>query len=268
MASGAAALRAPAITAPARVPRIAPGVRRRRVPLGEQLSGALLRALRLAGARVTGRLSHGRTWIGIVAFALIGIVSMQLWLLKLNTGIGRALVHEATLQRENAALSIEDSNAASWESVEAHASRLNMVSVSPTSLHFHRYSRADLWPAASALRSEHPSSSLAAGTSTLAGAPASEALSAPAGTASGQSSASGEASSTTAATASTEAAPAESAAAAPPSASGTPAPSTEAAAPVAPAGGAPVASAPASAEAAAPAQTAGAGGGTQAASGG
>lgn len=261
MASGAAALRAPAITAPARLPRPRPGVRRR-VPLHWQLSSALARALRLAGERVMGRLSHGRTWIGIVAFALIGIVSMQLWLLKLNTGIGRALVHEATLQRENAALSIEDSNAASWESVEAHASRLSMVSVSPTSLRFHRYSRADVGLAASALRSDRPSSSLAASASTLAGAPAAEAVSAPAGSVSAESTAPSEPSSTATPPASTQATPAE-------GATTTAAPSTEAAsAPATAAGGAPVAGAPAAAEAPAPAQSAGAGGGTQVASGG
>jgi hypothetical protein len=80
---------------------------------------------------ILGRLSRrrslgGRPWIALVAFALIGIVTLQLGLLKLNAGIGRALEHEAVLQRENAALSIENSELASSDRVTSRALGLGM----------------------------------------------------------------------------------------------------------------------------------------------
>lgn len=78
----------------------------------------------------------GRTWIGLVAFALIGIVTLQLGLLKLNAGIGRALEHEALLQRENAALSIENSELAASGRVTSQAATLGMELVPTGALRF------------------------------------------------------------------------------------------------------------------------------------
>ena len=69
-------------------------------------------------------------WIGIVAFALIGIVTLQLGLLKLNSGIGRALEREGSLQRENATLSVENSELATGARVESQAAQLGMQLVS------------------------------------------------------------------------------------------------------------------------------------------
>jgi hypothetical protein len=82
------------------------------------------------------RLIHGRAWIGLVAFALIGIVAMQLWVVKLGVGIGRALEHEGLLQRENAALSIEDAKLSSGERVEQLAAARGMVVAPPGALRF------------------------------------------------------------------------------------------------------------------------------------
>jgi cell division protein FtsL len=76
--------------------------------------------------RMLDRLIRGRLWIGIVAFALIGIVTLQLGLLKLNSGIGRSLQRESMLQRENAALSIENSELAAGARVESQAQGLGM----------------------------------------------------------------------------------------------------------------------------------------------
>ena len=81
---------------------------------------------RSATHRLLDRLIRGRLWIGLVAFALIGIVTLQLVLLKLNAGIGRALEREALLQRENAALSIENSELAAGEQVESQAEHAGM----------------------------------------------------------------------------------------------------------------------------------------------
>jgi hypothetical protein len=82
------------------------------------------------------RLIAGRAWIGLVAFALIGIVTLQLGLLKLNGGIGRALEHEALLQRENAALSIENSEMAAGDRVELGAAQIGMELVPSGAVRF------------------------------------------------------------------------------------------------------------------------------------
>jgi hypothetical protein len=90
----------------------------------------------LSRHRLLDRLIRGRTWIALVAFALIGIVTMQLGLLKLNGGIGRALEQEALLQRENAALSIESSELAAPSREQSLAARLGMESVPSGALRF------------------------------------------------------------------------------------------------------------------------------------
>jgi hypothetical protein len=77
-----------------------------------------------------------RAWIALVAFALIGIVAMQLWVVKLGVGIGRALEHAELLQRENSTLAIEDSALASGERVERLAVAKGMVPAPPGALRF------------------------------------------------------------------------------------------------------------------------------------
>jgi hypothetical protein len=97
------------------------------------------------------RLIHGRAWIGLVAFALIGIVTMQLGLLKLNAGIGRALEHEGALQRENSALSVENSEVAAGNTVELQAAHMGMQLVPAGALKFLAASPAYVDRAVSAL---------------------------------------------------------------------------------------------------------------------
>ncbi len=138
----------PARSNPRRAP-LAPARRPRRVsgPASAPPVAARSRRAPGAGADVAiapapashpllDRLLHGRAWIGIVAFALIGIVTMQLGLLKLNAGIGRALEHEAALQRENAALSVEDSETAAGDTVELQAGHMGMQLIPEGALRF------------------------------------------------------------------------------------------------------------------------------------
>jgi cell division protein FtsL len=107
----------------------------------------------LSSHRLLDRLIRGRMWIGIVAFALIGIVTLQLGLLKLNSSIGHALEAESQLQRENAALSIENSELAGGNRVESQAERLGMRLTSVGGLQFHEsHARSDVPQAAAALR--------------------------------------------------------------------------------------------------------------------
>src|SRR4051794_426802 len=92
-AGGARALpRSPAprhprrVSGPARRPTAAPAPRA--LPLGARLR---TRVRELPDARLLDRLIRGRAWIVLIGVLLMGIVVMQVSLLKLNTGIGRAV---------------------------------------------------------------------------------------------------------------------------------------------------------------------------------
>jgi hypothetical protein len=137
-------LRAPARGAPAR--RVA-------TEGGGLLLGALGMLERLSSHRMLDRLIRGRLWIGIVAFALIGIVTLQLGLLKLNSGIGRTLEKESTLQRANAALSIENSELAGGGRVESQAGQIGMRLTAVGGLKFHEsHASSDVPRATAALK--------------------------------------------------------------------------------------------------------------------
>ena len=86
--------------------------------------------------RLLDRLIGGRAWIAVIAFALIGIVAMQLWVVKLGVGIGRALEHTQLVQQENSTLASEVSALSSAERIEQLALAKGMVPASPAALHF------------------------------------------------------------------------------------------------------------------------------------
>lgn len=129
-------------TAPARPRRISGPVRpsTRQAPAEATRDGLVVGLLgaaeSLSSSRLIDRLIGSRVWIGIIAFALIGIVTLQLGLLKLNASIGRALEHTALLQRENAALSVENSEMGATDRVQARAAGLGMEPVQPGALRF------------------------------------------------------------------------------------------------------------------------------------
>jgi cell division protein FtsL len=122
------------VSGPARRP--APAARPRIARRGGLLLGLLSALERLASHRLLDRLIRGRAWLVLVTFALIGIVTLQLALLKLNGAVGRALHSAALLQRENAALSIENSELAAADRVQAGATQLGMAFASSASLRF------------------------------------------------------------------------------------------------------------------------------------
>jgi hypothetical protein len=180
-------------TTPSRRPRRVSGPARRapaaRTRAASQRTGGLVLGLlaaleSLSQHRLIDRLIRSRIWIGLVAFALIGIVTLQLGLLKLNATIGRALEREALLQRQNAALQIENSELAADREVVSRAERLGMVSVPLQALRFVSADpRRDPSRAADALRSATPSAS-AEGATPSASAPATVESTAPAQTSS------------------------------------------------------------------------------------
>ncbi|HEX3509567.1 MAG TPA: hypothetical protein VHT27_00570 [Solirubrobacteraceae bacterium] len=142
---------------------------------GEGLVPALHRLYeRLADHPLIDRLIRGRAWIGLVAFALIGIVTLQLGLLELNTRIGRELEREGRLQRENAALSIQNSEMASGEGVEAVAHKLGMQLVPTGALRFlSSHPAGDVPRAASALNSAAPAAHASAASTEASTTPSS-----------------------------------------------------------------------------------------------
>lgn len=93
-------------------------------PLGLRVARG---AARLPDARVLDRLIRGRAWIAIIAVGLMGIVFMQVSLLKLNTGIGRAVQSAQTLERQNTELRTELSRLGGGERVQDTAAAMGMT---------------------------------------------------------------------------------------------------------------------------------------------
>jgi cell division protein FtsL len=79
---------------------------------------------------------RGRAWIALVAVALLGIVFMQVSLLKLNAGISRAVTAADTIDRQNAAMRADISSLESGERIQAVAARLGMVMPAAGSVRF------------------------------------------------------------------------------------------------------------------------------------
>ena len=86
--------------------------------------------------RVIDRLLRGRVWICFVGLALMGIVAMQVSLLKLNSGIGRAVETTATLERQNSQLEASIARLASGERIRAAADKHGMVTPAAGAVHF------------------------------------------------------------------------------------------------------------------------------------
>jgi cell division protein FtsB len=88
-------------------------------------------ALEVSGSRTMDRLVRSRAWVVIVAFGLIGIVAMQVSMLKLNAGIGRAVETAATLERSNATLRADVSQLSSGERIQSSAGARGFIMPEP-----------------------------------------------------------------------------------------------------------------------------------------
>jgi cell division protein FtsL len=93
-------------------------------------------AMRVGDARLLDRLVRGRAWIAIVAVGLLGIVFMQVSLLKLNAGISRAVTAADTLDRQNSTLRGDISNLDSGERIQAVAAKLGMITPAAGDVHY------------------------------------------------------------------------------------------------------------------------------------
>ena len=124
-----------------RGPRSAPG-RPRRVsgpmrpaPAGPAIrrgtTGVFERVRALPETRFVDGLLRGRAWIWLIGILLGGIVAMQVSLLKLNSGISRAVTTSATLERQNADLEADIARLGSGDRVRAAALDDGMISPLP-----------------------------------------------------------------------------------------------------------------------------------------
>ncbi len=128
-------------TAPApRLPRrvSGPAARPRAVPAPRVGTGVFERIRGLPDHRVIDRLLRGRVWICFVGVALMGIVAMQVSLLKLNSGISRAVETSATLERQNSSMEANIARLASGERIRAGADKRGMVTPAAGDVHYLR----------------------------------------------------------------------------------------------------------------------------------
>ena len=178
-----------------------------RPPLAMRLG---TRAMRVGDARVLDRLVRGRAWIALVAVALMGIVFMQVSLLKLNAGISRAVTAADTFDRQNSSLREEISKLDSGERIQAVAAKLGMVTPAAGDVHYLDGRGADGARAAASIKPPKPVTPSAAPAATATAPATSTTTPPPAPTATAASATTNAPATTSAAPASTTTAPATS----------------------------------------------------------
>jgi hypothetical protein len=78
-------------------------------------------------ARLVERTLRGRAWIAILGVLLIGLVALQVSMLKLNAGIGTAVERSSTLERQNSRLEATTARLASADRIRGKARKLGLV---------------------------------------------------------------------------------------------------------------------------------------------
>jgi cell division protein FtsL len=150
-----------------------------RAPLSLRLGR---RAMRIGDARVLDKLVRGRAWIAIVAAALIGIVFMQVSMLKLNAGVSRAVTAADTLERQNATLRADISKLGSGERVQDAAASKGMVTPAAGDVHYLNAEGASAARAAASIKPPSPVAPAAPAATTTAPATTAPAQGTPAQT--------------------------------------------------------------------------------------
>jgi hypothetical protein len=105
------------VSGPARHPRAAPQAPPR--------SGRLV--ARILDAPFLDRLIRGRTWIALVAFAMLGIVAMQVTILRLGATIGRSVTQIQQLTQQNESAETTIAGLEPGRDIAAEAASLGMV---------------------------------------------------------------------------------------------------------------------------------------------
>lgn len=136
-------------------------------PLGPRLARA---GGRVVDARFLDRLLRGRAWIALLALGLMGIVFIQVSMLRLNAGISRAITSADTLHRQNSTLRADISKLDSSERISDAAKSFGMIQPAAGSVTYLDARKAN---GAAAARGIHrPKASTTAATATAATTPA------------------------------------------------------------------------------------------------
>ncbi|MCW2953470.1 MAG: hypothetical protein JWQ48_2640, partial [Conexibacter sp.] len=109
---------------PRRRPVAVPRPARRDLPIGQRVA-RWVRAL--PDHRLLERLIGGRTWIVLIGGLLIGIVMLQVSMLRMNSGIGDAVQRSNLLEQQNAALRASNSALADSDRVLALGRAMGLV---------------------------------------------------------------------------------------------------------------------------------------------
>ncbi len=97
------------------------------LPRRRQSTSVFERVRALPDHRLVDRLLRSRLWIILVGLLLGGIVAMQVSLLKLNSGISRAVETSATLERQNGALEAAIARLGATDRIRSVAETRGMV---------------------------------------------------------------------------------------------------------------------------------------------
>jgi hypothetical protein len=141
-------------------------------------------AVDVSASRAMDRLVRSRLWIAIIALGLTGLVAMQVSLLKLNSGIGRAVQASSTLERSNSAMRADISRMSAGDQIQQQAQAAGLQLPAPSDITYLRAgdARADAASAAqtmsapdqvaiAALAGATPQTAAPASTTTPAAAP-------------------------------------------------------------------------------------------------
>jgi hypothetical protein len=95
-------------------------------------------AVNVSASRTMDRLVRSRAWVVIIGVGLIGIVAMQVSMLKLNSGIGRAVDTVGTLERGNASLKAQVSELSSGDRIQRLAGARGFLMPEPADVTYLR----------------------------------------------------------------------------------------------------------------------------------
>jgi cell division protein FtsL len=97
---------------------------------------ALAFVRRLPDHSLTDRLVRGRAWIPVLGVLLVGIVALQVSILRLNASMGRAIEQSTTLQTKNGELRAQVASLGSVARIERIASAMGMAMATPAQISF------------------------------------------------------------------------------------------------------------------------------------
>jgi hypothetical protein len=106
------------------------------------------------------RIVRGRAWIPLLGVLLVGIVAMQVEILKLGAGMGRWLERGSTLTNRNQALQANVAALSDDQRLERLAAKMGMVMPDPTAVSFLGARPGDPARAAASIHAPDPSNFL------------------------------------------------------------------------------------------------------------